>query len=257
MTGDPAPFESSKGLLWLSLFYNPKGAGNVQSLDQLIEHEATRIALRPPNGLTWPIFDAPEVRHYFTTPSGKRYALGVPYAYVDLNGDGRRSVGEDPIGEAPITAVLSVETALEAGESPTGKAVEPGFFMLVRPLWCAPRPAEPAPTAADCGVPLGAACAADGDCGAGVCLMNEPWPWPSGTCALPSSSTCVPEAAHLWRNHRDPSQQFWLPACASTADCRQPYQCDPGNGVCLPFGNLAIRISPTWRMLATCQPTMP
>jgi hypothetical protein len=254
--GDPAPFIDVKDQLRLSLFYL-RAPGNPRSIDELQEHEATRTVLNPPASLRWSIYDAPEERHYLTSPSGKRYALGVALAYVDTNDDGRRSEGEPQIGEAPITAVISVETGLDRDESPTGSPLEAGFYTVSRPLWCAPRPTEPAPTSPDCGVPLSAACTSDAECGAGTCLTLGPWPWPRGTCALPSTSTCVPENAHLWRNHQNPSLSYWLRECATTADCRDPYQCDRGYKVCLPTGNLGLRVEPNFRIMPICQPMMP
>lgn len=259
--GDPAPFIPVKDQLRLSLFYI-RAPGNPRTIDELQEHEATRTILTPPASLSWPIYDAPEERHYVTTQSGKRYALGVALAYVDNDNDGRRSDGDQLIGEAPITAVISVETELDKNESPTGSPLPKGFYTVARPLWCAPRPTEPAPTSPDCGVSLSAPCTSDAECGGGVCLLTDPWPWPNGTCALRSTSTCVPENAHLWRNHAPPAPMmppasYWLKACETTADCRDPYQCDPGYKVCLPTGNLGLRVEPNWRLMPLCQPMMP
>ena len=242
VAGDPAPLVGHKARL--ALFYFPDGP---QALNVALEDEATSIELAPPQSVVWPIYDEPQPRHFTT----QGYAFGVPRAYLDDDGDGRKGPDEPFVGEAPIIAVMSVPSGLDATQSPTGRPLEAGFFELVRPMWCAPRPAEPASSGTDCGVPLGAACQSDAACGAGVCLLNDPWPWPNGVCALPTASACVPENAHPWRNHRDPSRSYWLPACSTDADCRQPFRCDPGNSVCLPFSNLGVRLATP--LLPNCQ----
>lgn len=257
VVGNPAPFESVRGKVRLSLFYFPNGPRNSDSIDDLQEDVSTAIVIHPPNTVDWLLYDLPPDELMATTPSGKKYGLGVPYVYVDQNGNGRRDTDEAYAGEAPITAVFYAPEPLDASESPTGRQLEaPSLSLAARLLWCTPRPAEPE-VREDCGVNLGSECSADADCGPGTCLRDGPWPWPMGVCALRASSTCAPANAHLWRNHRDPSQMYWLNACQSDRDCRgNPYRCDVANGVCLPIANLSARVDST-RPLPVCQPTMP
>ena len=244
LNADPTIFEPARGRLRFSMFYASRGLQRTVPPEELIEHEATSVILDPPNTLTWTIYDVPEARHFTTTRSGKSYAVGIPFAYVDLNDNGRRDLDERLVGEAPVAAFIHAPVSLDPDESPTGRPFESSTLALVaRPMWCTRRPPEPAERQ-DCGVPLGASCTENTECGAGVCLRGDPWPWPFGRCALPVSSGCAPMNAHVWRNHRDRTQSYWLESCASDADCRPSnYRCDAASSVCLPLANLGVRLT--------------
>lgn len=252
---DPTLFEPARGRLKLSMFYASKGLRQrLVPADELVEQESTAILVEPPSTVTWTLYDRPEARHFTTTASGTSYAVGIPFLYVDANGNGRRDADEGLVGEAPVVAFMYAPTALTADENPTGRPFQSDTLaLLARPLWCAPRPLEPEPRT-DCGALLGASCTADAMCGTGVCLRDEPWPWPYGRCALPVSSGCAPANAHVWRNHRDRTKSYWLNACTSDADCQpDPYRCDKASNVCLPLGNLGVRLT-RMPQLPVCQP---
>lgn len=250
----PAPqeFEAYRKQLRLSLFYVGKKLTTARTLDDLVEQEATGQAVELPWSFDWTLYDEPEPQH-FTTPD---FALGVPILYADVNGNHRRDPAEPMVGQAGGTGVAFARRALSAEESPTRRPVPATFGLVAKPIPCTPLPPLP-PGPTDCGVPLGAPCTSDAACGAGTCLVSEPWPWPAGYCALPlTMGGCVPKAGSPWRSHLGTLASYWVQRCETHADCRDPYLCDPLQHACLPIGNVGLRISTETRLTFLCAPTM-
>ncbi len=250
-TSPPPPeFEPFKRQLRLSLFYAAKGIMGPQTLDGLVEHEATGQSIELPWSLDWTIYDEPEARHLMTPD----FALGIPVVYADKNGNHHRDADEPMVGQAGGTGVVFVKRALSAQESPTRRPAPAVFALVAKPLPCSPPPAI-APGETDCGVPLAEPCMSDAACGTGKCLTAEPWPWPGGYCSLQvTPGGCAPKTGIVWRSHAGTQASYWVQRCETTAECRDPYVCDPLQKACLPLNNVSLRISPETRVLPLCQP---
>ena len=157
--------------LRVALFWVPDGlrADEIATGRALAEQPGSGTTLRAGGGFGVRVFGAPEPGW---TVDGI-YALGRVAAYADRDDDGRRD--DEPL------------VALDAGESPTGRALPAGFHSVVLPILCSGA-TRPAPTG-DCDVPLGLICGAHGQCNAGRCSENGPL----RACALPAGGRCVPE----------------------------------------------------------------
>jgi hypothetical protein len=223
-----------------SVFWAPRPITQATTIDDLLEQPSNGTRVRVPGPFTWNLFEEPEAAHFTTARSGARYALGLVFLYRDFNGDGVRQSDDTLVADAPATLILFAPAALAAADSPTGFAAPAGYHLIGAPLPCSP---PGPPPDGDCGVPVGVSCGGDADCGAnGICLVDDPWPWPGGTCAVvePPPSGCRPRGAALFRH---PSQtdhntikSYWVKACSAASDCPRgpPYQCDFGHGACLP-----------------------
>jgi len=220
-----------------ALFWNPRGTAAFDSFDALLEQPSSSRPFQWPGVVEWNVFGFPASEQLATTPSGARYGVAVALFYNDSDNNLRRDPGEKVYAELEYAALVFAPEALAAGDSPTGRAMPAGYHIVSRPFSCAPPTAPGAEE--ECGVPLGAVCQTDSDCGArGVCLAGGPW-WPTdGFCAVPepSSSGCRPRGGALWRDSRDPRRAFWVQACQAPTDCQRgyPFQCDYTYGACLP-----------------------
>jgi len=86
------------------------------------------------------------------------------------------------------------------------------------------------------GKPIGAACAANGDCASALCTLAQSTSggsaWSGGYCtALCSAATPCPSSAACV-SYSDGSA--CAASCAANTDCRAGYVCSPGVGACLP-----------------------
>ncbi len=194
------------------------------------------------------VFDAPALARSGSRP----YAIGELVVWQDDNEDGRYSVGEYR-GGALDRVVLFADHELSALQSPTGRVLPKGFSLATLPLPC--YPVEPLPKTNDCGVPLGAACTAQGgECGTtGTCLLDDGYlTYPGGYCVLEENSNCTPEGGVLgWTDEFGGS--VWMKACVSQEDCRAAYSCEYWLGACLPKLPLAIIIDTEVEFEPLCQ----
>jgi hypothetical protein len=200
-----------------ALFWSP--AGDTELSGELVEQPALSVAVAFPGTFEINVFEPPPAVAWRAPRSPWRVALVL--LSQDADGNGRFSLDELR-GGARNQAVLWAERALAAAESPTGSALAAGYHAVRLPMPCG---IVPAPTdGADCGVPLGAACEADADCGAaGVCLTRDLQTfWPGGYCVQPAvSGGCTPDTGILRRTSvGEIEASYWHRGCESPAECR-------------------------------------
>ena len=132
-----------------------------------------------------------------------------------------------------------------------------GFHLVSYPFQCG-APGQVA-VGRDCAVTLGASCA---NCGAdGLCLVEVPWPWPGGSCGVadPTPDGCSASGAVRFRHPVAPGQpwkSWWVQGCNARSDCRRgpPYQCDFGQGACLPTLEVSLNASAVVQLPPLCAP---
>jgi hypothetical protein len=239
----------------LAVFWLPHGPAP-DSEDFRIEQPGTVVHAEYYRPFELKLFDEPRAEYFFTTPSGARYGAAWIGAYQDANGNGRKDAAEPIIGSSMARVLIRAPQALRAEDSPTGAPLPAGWHIVSMPLDC-PRPARPPPPDGsspvpvadeDCGVPLGAICKNDTECGVGICLHDFIGPWPNGTCAIPEPplNGCRQRGSVLVD---DPSaseaKKYWLKSCEETADCGrgEPYQCDQRKRACMPSTNVIVEMN--------------
>jgi hypothetical protein len=237
---DEAQPEVSVAVFWVVRF----GAGRN---DELVEQPGTSVRTEFYRAFQMKMFDEPGDAHLLTAQTGARFGVARLGAYRDVNRNGRRDEAEPLIGVSNNRALLRAPVALSARESPTGANLAAGWHIVTTPLDCAPstapRPGDgstggsPPVADGDCGVPLGAACRNDGECGAGVCVRDFMGPWPGGACAIPEPPTngCRQRGSTVVTDPQS-SKSYWLKSCTTTDDCGRgpPYQCDQQVRACKP-----------------------
>src|SRR6185436_11782560 len=154
------------------------------------------------------------------------YAVARIAVYRDGNSNLRRDPGEPLVGIDAPAAYLYAPAPLPAGRAPTNGALPAGFSAVLLPQSCGDPPPGPT-TPGDCGVPLGARCRGDADCGPdGSCLDQTNLAWPVGYCVVlePPRAGCRPGDGVFY--HRpmfaprlSSDWAAWLKACRSDDDC--------------------------------------
>ncbi len=244
--------ELSVGVFWVADGERP-GEQNV-----LVEQPGTALRAEFYRSFELKLFDEPDAQSLLTATGGAKYGVARLGAYRDANENGRRDESERLLGISNGRLLLRAPQALSARESPTGAPLAAGWYVASAPLECpglsGPQPpaggsgSSPDPVAdGDCGVPLGATCRADADCGAGVCLHEFLGPWPGGACAIaePPPNGCRQRGSALQRDPQDASKGFWLKSCVEMADCGRvaPYQCDQQMRVCRPSSAFPVDLT--------------
>lgn len=232
-----------------AMFWSPQGL-TARGYDELVEQPGTASAAQIPRPYVMNLFDEPSSQHYYTTPSGARYAIGRVVAYLDSNRNGLLDPSEQILGASQGFAVLYAPQALAAEDSPTGRPLAAGWQSFLLPLRCpgsASGP-EPEPVAdGDCGVPLGAPCDTDDACDGGVCLAELLIPLPLRMCAIPEPppNGCRQRGSVLV--HGGPGRDVWIQGCSSQSDCTRghPYQCDVRLMACFPSAEVHVNLNET------------
>ncbi len=240
--------ELSVAVFWVTGGEAP-GAQNV-----LTEQPGTALRAEFYRSFELKLYDEPEGPSLLRTSSGARYGVARLGAYRDENGNGARDEAEPLLGLSNGRLLLRVPEALTARESPTGARLAAGWYVVSAPLDCPAAGAPPPPggtsepvAEGDCGVPLGATCRSDAECGAGVCVRDFMGPWPGGACAIPEPprNGCRQRGSVLVRNPQDATKGYWLKSCEVSADCGRaaPYQCDQQLRVCRPTAGIPVELS--------------
>lgn len=219
----------------------------------LVEQTSIEVAVRFPAVFTVNVFDIP--RDPRLAAGDPAYELGRLLVYSDLDGDGAMSDGELR-GGALLSAFLYVAEPLPAERSPTTRPLGAGFHLVELPQPCSTGQAMTATVAGeDCGVPLGAPCAADDDCGLlGYCDREMP----GGYCVLFESTGCVPAgAAPVRQNYEvgaDREGPAYLQGCSSASECRvsEGYSCFEWAEACMPKTPVLISVDPDYRSTPLC-----
>ncbi len=257
-TGESPYVDLDNPIVRASLFWNPAGAEPFGDISALSEQPSNGIDVRFPGLLDWNLFDAPLPAQIATSPSGARYAIGYLFLYRDYDSDGVFGDGDKLVGSSTGRAVLYAPQALAATDWPGHMAVPAGYHLISLPLHCNAMQARPAGNGS-CGVPLGASCTGNGDCGdGGVCEVTDPYPWPGGDCVLPAApGSCAPAGATIFgfrSTVTNQNTQIWVPACAEPGDCTrgQPFQCDFAQDACLPTNNNQVVAANTVSLPVVC-----
>ncbi|MBX7101565.1 MAG: hypothetical protein K1X89_27875 [Myxococcaceae bacterium] len=243
-----------------ALFWTPKGVSPSMKLEDLVEQPETGIAMEAARSFSWPIFDDPRPELLAHPPGAPAVGAAFFLSYRDVNQNRRQDADEPFVGWAPVTALLWSAQDVPAFASPSGRLQRAGWHQVAAPMWCGPAPVFPPVGDTDCGVAVGEACTQDADCGqGGTCLKDDPWPWPSGTCAVPETMppSCRPKSGALFVSHRDPAKKWWVKACTSDSDCRGPYRCDLVNQACLPIRDVAVLLTTPMSAKPWCRGQMP
>ncbi len=227
---------------------NPQGGEPLK-----VEQPGTSVRAEYYRPFQLKLFDEPGAEHLLASPSGARYGVGGVGAYQDTNRNKRRDESEPLIGSGAGRALIRAPTALSAKDSPTGAPLPAGWHIVSTPLNC-PQPSRPpsggspAPVPdGECGVPLGASCRTDAECGPGVCIHEFLGQWPAGSCVIPEPplNGCRQRGSVLLRSPEDPTAGYWLKPCTATPECGRvaPYQCDQQLRACRPTANMPVEIN--------------
>jgi len=247
--------------LRVSLFWSPSGKTDVQP-EELIEQESTSVALQFPNITKIHIYHTP--LDSYIRWEDPRYGVALILVYDDRDGNGRLTPSANPrelLGGAFATVVLYAPYPLEPAQSPTDKYLPPGFYVTHIPLPCGntPEVEERIESTKGCGVPLGAVCENDAECGTlGECLHDVDYIFfPGGYCVQPYSETgCRPKDGVLHGfSDGDGHKLYWYKGCRSDRECRLEggYECSHLLDACLPELPVWMFISQSFYMKTFCK----
>jgi hypothetical protein len=224
-----------------SLFWSLTGETTTDPRE-MVAQDSVAVGVEFPATFTFKVFERPDV------PSRRdaAYLVGLIVLHEDRDGDGAYS--EDELqGGAFENVVLYADEPVEAGRSPTRLPLPRGFSVADLPLPCDGVP--PDLSGEDCGVPLGAPCGSDLDCGAGGrCLTTDgEVPYPDGYCVLPDDAGCVPEGGvllDLVNPFGEVTELVWAQGCLVPTDCRdRGYTCALDVAACVPALPVAIFVT--------------
>jgi hypothetical protein len=243
----------------IAVLWSPGGARMDKEATLLEQQGMTRRAeyYRP---FELHLFDEPGAEHLYTTPTGARYGIARLGAYQDANDNGRRDALEPLIGSSPGRALIRAPVALTARDSPTGAPLSEGWHVVSTPLLCPSTSSSPPGAVADgeCGVPIGAECRNDADCGGGVCVREFMGQWPGGACLIPEPppNGCRQRGSVLLRHPQESEPAFWVKACVVTADCGRvsPFQCDQQIRGCRPSADFPVEMDDRPPPRSFCEP---
>ncbi|HOX43776.1 MAG TPA: hypothetical protein PK668_09260 [Myxococcota bacterium] len=230
------------GELKVSLFWSPSGQSQVP-VEELREQASASVSVDFPSVFEIRVFYPPGAEDLVA--ADPPWGLALILVYQDRDGNGRFTPGASPselVGGAEDRVLLYAPAPLPKEQSPTGAPLERGFSLAAVPLDCG-GDYQGVQGTEECGVPLGAACAADGDCGAqGVCLLElGAYALQRGMCAMRLTELgCQP----LGGTGISLGEVVWIRPCASSLQCpRTGYSCvdlDPSGSLscltCWPDG---------------------
>ncbi len=225
-----------------SVFWSKTGEPTLE-LQELQEHTSASITVEFPAAFEMRLFQPPNL-----VDRVRPYTLGMILAYEDGNQSSTFDAGEFA-GGASGAVLFYTERELSAEESPAGIPIPQGYSLATLPLPChvGPPPFSQLPQQNSCGVPLGAACTQDQDCGAEGRCMTEAR---GGYCVMPQSVDCVPENGLLDSPLVETSttgefgELVWYRGCRNDQDCRveDGHGCELGWWICFPKQPLQIEI---------------
>jgi hypothetical protein len=249
--GDSDNVDADQLQVDLGVFWFPSGPSRA---DVLVQQPGTARRSEYFRAFEMNLFDEPAAELLFTTRTGAKYGIARLGAYKDADGNGRKDASEPFIGYSHKKVLIRAPRDLTAEDSPTGAALKAGWYIVSTPLSCPASakppgsvtpPPKPVPVAdGACGVPLGASCRNDADCGGGVCVHEFGGPWMEGACLIPEPppNGCRQRGSVLLTDPEIPDKAFWVPACQTSADCERatPYQCDQQIRGCLPTAEVTV-----------------
>lgn len=219
---------------------------------ELVEQEGVATKVTFPATFEINVFTPPPLEALDTT---RPFQIGTVLVYADVDQDGLLSEGELR-GGATMFAIVFAPNPIPAARSPSGEALPRGYSIVRLPLPCGMQ-LELEPPGEQCGVPLGAACDEDGDCGAGWCLLADDFvEYPGGMCVLDfSRSGCVPSNAVvdvLFFEDEFVERDVYLPMCGKQSDCREGYECLLAMGACVPLEPFFVDLFPSFEPMPFC-----
>jgi hypothetical protein len=251
----PRPEEDDFINLRVALFWMAGGPYD-GDVEQMVEDPGAARELPRPGPWAINVFDPPPAA---ALVDGGGYGIARLLVYRDRDHSGRRETGEPFLGAAAPEALLYAPRALGGARSPTRRDLPAGFHQAMLPLLCG-EAAPPPGDAIDCGVPLGAACDGDGDCGTGgVCVKRLPAPVVNGACVLPAGGCRPAGGAYFPTRWVGSFPGVYLKACRADADCLRPsdlgkelYRCDVAAGGCVPSLGLHVDVRPDYPLAPVC-----
>lgn len=225
---------------------------------KLVEQNSIAVDVAFPGFFELNVFADPPSAAY-AADNGVSY--GVLLIYEDANENEAYDDGE-LAGGGPSQMVYFARRAMASGDAGNGleRDVSPGYGLIELPLRCGEDDAtfEPDP---QFGVPVGAGCARDADCGAqGVCLLEDyEGPLPGGYCVVPievypepaNDEPQPPEYLTLVESEIGGIElKAWYQTCSSSAECRLAYTCQ--QDVCLPDLQSSLLLDRRIEIEGTC-----
>ena len=224
-----------------SLYWSLTGETTTDPRD-MVAQGSVAVGIEFPATFTFNVFERPDVPQRRDSP----YLVGLIVLHEDHDGDGEYT--EDELqGGAFENVVLYADEPVDAARSPTRLPLPRGFSVADLPLPC--DGVAPDLSGQECGVPLGAPCRADVDCGAGGrCLTTDgEAAYPDGYCVLPDDAECVPEGGvllDLINPFGEVTELVWVQGCLVATDCRDSsYTCALDVGACVPVLPVAIFVT--------------
>lgn len=219
----------------------------------LVEQTSLEVAVRFPATFTVNVFDVP--RDPRLAGGDSAYELGRLLVYSDLDRNHAMDEGELR-GGAPLNVFLYLADPLPAERSPTLRPLGAGLHIVALPQPCSAELAMTSTAVAeDCGVPLGASCEEDADCGDGGYCDRD---MPGGYCVLFESTGCFPTGAAPIRQNYEVfgggSELGYLKGCSSSGECREAegYSCADWASACMPNTPVLISVDPAYRSTPFC-----
>ena len=259
-----APEQVRVAVLWSPA---PNATTLVQ-VEALVEQRAASLTARFPSSFQMHLFQRPEDA-WLRGPDSGRFGVGYPVVYHDRNGN-QRCESDEVLGNAWSTAILYAPEPLSAQRSPTDRDLPQGFSLTALPLPCGDSVENPGE---DCGVPLGAPCEEDADCGTrGMCLPADDSDieaqerlytslsfggFPGGYCVVrelitpPNVIDCWPQdSVTVAQQLMAGLEHTWYKACEDDSSCRvqEGYLCHISWGACLPDQPVEIRVETSDRI---------
>ena len=235
-----------------AVFWSVDGSTSLSG--ELVEHASISVAVRFPGLFEINVFEAPPTIAWRDPAAAFR--VGLVLVYEDVSGDGLYQPAELR-GGARNLSLFFVERPVAAADSPSGVAMATGYRVQRLPMHCGQAP----PIGEnECGIPLGDACAVDGDCGTGgVCLLrDEHHLYPGGYCVqVHDAAGCQPSNARPLHTEisEGVSLDLWYRPCGSSNDCRveDGYECE--DGACLPGEPAALVLDRALEVAGLCAST--
>lgn len=235
-----------------SIFW-PRSDTTRASPTSLVEQTSIETRVTFPATFEINVFELPPLERLPPRP----FHIGIVLVYSDTNGDGRFSEGELRGGSADLALMHTLEP-IPREASPTGLPIARGFSVVHLPLACGfERPKSDFSDA--CGVPLGASCTEDSQCGnEGMCIISDSFAeFPNGYCALDRRVGCFPADGvpiPYWPQEAEEPIEVFGQSCVTDEDCRldEGYLCYQEFGACLPAQPLLIDIFPEFTPAPFC-----
>lgn len=219
---------------------------------QLVEHEGVATKVTFPATFEVNVFTPPPLERLDAT---RPFQIGTVLVYADEDQDEHLSEGELR-GGAMMFAIVFAADPIPVERSPSGERLPAGYSLVRLPLPCGLE-LKVETSGETCGVPLGAACTDDQDCGTGWCVQEDDYvTYPGGMCVLDwTPGGCQPNSAVvdvLYFEDERVERDVYLPMCGAQSDCREGYECLLAVGACVPEEPFFLDLFPAFEPMPFC-----